>query len=291
MNHTPPHIAQLIKNECDGLCLTTDGKWYGFDPHEHRWTHILMKSKIPEDYKYKSIYFKNRIMKELEKLFYEDAHITQLDMNKGLIGFTNGVFDINARNFRNGRPQDYISVSTGYEFDHEDDIEVQKDLMNFILSITNTPDELLKLLKGSLYGINFPVFLTGCGRNGKGTLMALMASTLGNYYYEPSIETIKKGKKERIDNGSFQKARMVVSSAGKEDMKKINHKLKNWDGQYALWFQTNLTNIDHEHVHLPFNFVTNPLLPNEKQCNRQIKEKFINDKRYAQQWMRILLLG
>ena len=55
---------------------------------------------------------KNNIINESKALFYDDSLIEKLDANPYLIGFKNGVYDFENNEFREGRPDDYISKCT-----------------------------------------------------------------------------------------------------------------------------------------------------------------------------------
>ena len=67
-------------------------------------------SKISK--KLMDISFKEKIMKEAQHLFFEDGFQQRLDEKHHLIGFTNGVFDLKIKKFRDGQPDDHISMST-----------------------------------------------------------------------------------------------------------------------------------------------------------------------------------
>lgn len=167
--------------------------------------------------------FKNQIMNELEEQF-DDQHglIKKFDDNKALLGFKNGVYDLDKLEFRNGCPADLITFSTGYEYDANEDPVIQKEIIDFMRSIMKDEehmDYMFKILAYGLHGNKYLedfFFFTGSGRNGKGTLMTLMNKTFGDYYYEPSIETFTTAK-YTADNASpelkkFRGKRMIVSS-------------------------------------------------------------------------------
>ena len=63
---------------------------------------------------------KNRIMREAQELFYNKQFFEKLDANPYLIHFTNGVIDFSAETydkiFRNGKPEDFISLSTKHAY-------------------------------------------------------------------------------------------------------------------------------------------------------------------------------
>lgn len=67
--------------------------------------------------KLKQSRFKDNIMKECKDLFYEKGFEEKLDSNINLLGFSNGVYDFANMEFRDGRPHDYISLSTHINYD------------------------------------------------------------------------------------------------------------------------------------------------------------------------------
>ena len=140
--------------------------------------------------KMKTTSFKKNVMEEARLLFLDEELASKLDTNKNLIAFNNGIFDTATMEFRDGKPEDYISFSTGVDY-HADrsykEYSCWNDLWKFLSSIL--PDEetrtyFLSHLSTCLIGGNpaqrFHI-LTGCGSNGKSMLMILMETCMGNY--------------------------------------------------------------------------------------------------------------
>ena len=57
--------------------------------------------------------YKDKVMKECKEYFYDKEFNEKLNDQKHLIGFENGIYDLNNSIFRGGLPSDYISLSTG----------------------------------------------------------------------------------------------------------------------------------------------------------------------------------
>lgn len=134
--------------------------------------------------------YKERIIRECSSLFYDCKFEDKLDDNPFLIGFDNGVYDLRNGLFRNGCPDDYMSFTTGYDYEPNynqnspDIVSIEK----FIRSI-HPADDLRKyvmcFIASILEGGNSDqkmFFWTGSGSNGKGTLIDLLDHTLGDYY-------------------------------------------------------------------------------------------------------------
>ena len=138
--------------------------------------------------------FQKGIMEECEMLFMKDDFEKELDSKPNLIGFENGVFDLDAHEFRDGRPDDMITFSTKYDYTPTVNSVVRGRIMEFMTSIQDTPenrDYLLLLCAMMLHGIkkhHLIVFWIGQGGNGKGMLSLLLRGMFGDYMVEPSVE-------------------------------------------------------------------------------------------------------
>ena len=60
--------------------------------------------------------FKENVMKECEDLFNDVDFDSLADSKVNLIGFKNGIYDLEKMEFRNGRPDDYVTFSTGFDY-------------------------------------------------------------------------------------------------------------------------------------------------------------------------------
>jgi len=146
--------------------------------------------------------YKNKIISECAPLFYDNKFEEKLDDNKYLIGFNNGVYDLRTNCFRNGCPDDYLSLSTGYDY-HENFTDNNTEVIalnKFLQSVF--PDEDLRkyvlcFISSILEGGNTDqkmFFWTGSGSNGKGTITDLINITLGEYFstLPVSLLTVKR---------------------------------------------------------------------------------------------------
>lgn len=150
----------------------------------------LVKSKALVDvtFKLRDYTFKEKVMKESINFFYNADFINKLDANPYLIGFENGVYDLKKGEFRDGRPEDYVSMTTGneyMEFDDDDDtVEEIYDFMEKIFPISDVREYVFILLASFLCGLTldqkFHVW-TGKGGNGKSKLIELFELAFGNY--------------------------------------------------------------------------------------------------------------
>lgn len=58
----------------------------------------------------------DNVLKELRNRLFDSEFLNRLDANQYLMGFTNGVYDMNEHVLREGQPDDYISFSVGYAY-------------------------------------------------------------------------------------------------------------------------------------------------------------------------------
>ena len=132
--------------------------------------------------------FKKNVMTEAIELFYHSDFITLLDGNKYLLGFENGVFDLKNYEFRDGRPEDYISLSTGIDYiEYEEDSEMVQKIYQVLEQIQPNNEMrsyilclLASCLSGQIREQRFHIW-TGVGSNGKSILIDLFDKALGKY--------------------------------------------------------------------------------------------------------------
>jgi P4 family phage/plasmid primase-like protien len=133
--------------------------------------------------------FKNGIIRECSSLAYDPNFLKNLDENINLICFENGVYELKDGYFREGCPDDYISLCTNYDYiEYEPDDEHIVAITDFLSKIQpeeEMRDYLIRLLStclaGSVKEESFYVF-TGGGGNGKTKLMELLRYALGDYF-------------------------------------------------------------------------------------------------------------
>jgi len=131
--------------------------------------------------------YKTAIVKESQEFFYDENFYKELDMNIYLLGFNNGVYDLKNGIFRDTRPEDKISMTTGYDYTEEIIPEIREyvlDIFDKSLPDKNVREFLLTFLASTCIGRNkneLFVNLEGSGGNGKGVIKDLHDHTLGDY--------------------------------------------------------------------------------------------------------------
>ena len=148
---------------------------------------------------------KENIIKESRQFFIDEEgdFIQNLDEKCHLIGFKNGVYDLNNDDipFREGRPSDNISMSTGikyreYSWDDSTVIDIMR-YMSQVLPIISVRDYVItlfsSLLNGNVGGEKF-YFFTGSGGNSKSTMIELISAAFGDYADELPIQELTQAR-------------------------------------------------------------------------------------------------
>jgi len=219
--------------------------------------------------KLKDSIYKDKIIRECRELFYDPEFNIKLNSKLDLIGFDNGVFDLEKMEFRKGQPDDYVNVTTNYSLPVYDltkpisfDLLYRKinndpnykksieELDEFIKQVLpnrgdknagfndeRTREYVLRFLSSCLSGNvreeKF-YFWTGSGGNGKSKLIELLDLTLGDYSKTLDVAylTTKRGSSSSAspEVETLKYARFVSCSEPEEDDKIYVGKLKQITG-------------------------------------------------------------
>ena len=248
----------------------------------------------------------------------------KLNENKTLIGFDNVVYDLEKGEFRDGKPDDYISLSVKYNYEFKQSNKMN-ELIKFIEDIQPNEKEreyLLKFLSLSISGINeeelFHVF-TGVSSNGKSKIRDLLKYTLGEYFatLDSSILTSEtlSGDKPNPEILALKGKRLIVASEPAhnkkiqgETMKLLtgndiltgrylfsNDKISFYPHFKIILLCNDIPEMSHNDkgiwrrcriVDFPSIFCSNPTKRNEKQIDKTLSTKI---KEWKQDFMLLLL--
>ena len=124
--------------------------------------------------------FKDNVIRECCELFYSEKFDEALDSNGHLLGFENGVYDLEELEFREGRPDDYVSFSTGTEYlPYDEQDETCREIREFWSRVF--PSEVMKeyvltllasFVNGNTREERFHIW-TGSGCHAAGTLVLM----------------------------------------------------------------------------------------------------------------------
>lgn len=150
-------------------------------------------------------------------LFLDPMFRERQDTYPYLLGFKNGVLDLEHMLFREGRPEDYITLTTDYDFHwlHEfyDDPKLTevREFMAQILPDPSIRGYVLTLLASMMFGKNVEQKVhiwTGAGSNGKSTLVDLYEKALGEYATKLPVSLIT-GKRTSSSSATPELAKTV----------------------------------------------------------------------------------
>ena len=135
--------------------------------------------------------YKKILKAECTNTFFEKNFVYNLDENCSLIGFENGVYDLDNKEFRDGLPEDKITFSTGYNYNmdydinHPDVLEIER-----VIKLIQPDDavrqfmlcHIASFLKGGNKDQKILFWIGPGGRNGKSTIQNLISGAFGRYY-------------------------------------------------------------------------------------------------------------
>ncbi len=136
----------------------------------------------------KSSPYKRNVMRECKEVFYDGDFIRKLNKNPYLIGFRNGVYDTRTHSFREGSPEDYISLQMAVEYKRfeEDSIELNriKDFITKVFPDKSVREYFIDTSSDVFVGGNHSKIVqvwSGEGDNAKSITQILFEKMLGQY--------------------------------------------------------------------------------------------------------------
>ena len=162
------------------------------------------KIKIIENLinKLKDAPFKKNVMSEAADFFENDDFLIQADSKRNLLCFENGVYDFEKLEFRKGKKEDFITMSTCCDYieydENNDKIKEINEFLYKLLPNTDKREYTIKLIASCLAGHThdekFHIW-TGTASNGKSKFIELISESLGQYSFSVPIAllTHKRG--------------------------------------------------------------------------------------------------
>lgn len=149
--------------------------------------------------------FINSVMNACARRFYDGTFEKKLDSNNDLLGFNNGVYDLKMGCFRDGLPDDYITMSVGYDYkdftnivktdpsiigvkEYFSKVMIDPEMRKYVLTL------IASYLDGHARHQKF-ILWTGGGGNGKSATVNMVQYMLGDYFgvLPTTILTRKEG--------------------------------------------------------------------------------------------------
>jgi P4 family phage/plasmid primase-like protien len=248
-----------------------------------------------------------------------------VDNNKNLIAFNNRVYDISIYQFRDIKPNDFISRTTGYNINLKKNESIRKELDDLLLSIFNNCSlvEYYKYITSlSLFGNKNQILYihTGNGSNGKSLLGDFLKVCLGDYFYNcdnnfltnnnnksggaNSTLANAKGKRylsiQEPENEYFN-TEFIKYITGQSEI--TTRELYKSNTTFNLLFtphlqcnnKPKLNKIDGgiirrlKIIPYPNKFVDTPKNPNEKLKDKKLLDKLKDNQNYINEFMLMLL--
>jgi len=148
--------------------------------------------------------FKTNVMRECLELFLDETFARKVDENRNLLACENGVFDMETFEFRDGKPDDFLSFTTKLDYDpamRYSDYKEWPEIQDFLAKIfpnARVREYMNRHMARCLNGMGNQKFhvLTGVGSNGKSMLICLIEAALGDYACKVPISllTQQRGK-------------------------------------------------------------------------------------------------
>ena len=141
---------------------------------------------------------KKNIMTESRHQFVDHEFSNTVDTNQHLLCCKNGIWDFKEKIFRDGKPEDYISMCTNLDYVplSEKTKDIEAEIIDFMAKLFPEEslreymwDHLSSTLVGTALNQTFNNYLGG-GRNGKSVLVSLMSKTLGEYKGELPLTAV-----------------------------------------------------------------------------------------------------
>lgn len=297
----------------------------------------LPKDKNDKDYNNKMRIFKNAynklgtsnfikgVMEYLKDYYTVDDIDNLIDGNHNLFSFKNLVYDNTIKDFREIKPNDYISKNTGYNINTVSNPRIKTEIINLIKSMFDDEDIYnyhMQTIALSMFGNNHEHFImnSSAGRSGKGVCASLIEGSFGSYFYSgestffttvykadrpnPTLFNLKGVRyflttEPEADNETKFNIGLLKKLTGNDtitcrDLGKSNISYK---PQFTCFLQCNqkpkLDKIDNaiknrfRIIEFPFTFTQTPIKPNEKPININLKNMFNQD--YYNEFILILL--
>lgn len=271
---------------------------------------------------------KDSIVNELVLLYKKSKIYESFDnVNNYILAFSNGVFDLKTSEFRNAKPEELVTCTTGYMYS-EPKQQFIDEINELLISIMPNLDDRTYLFKTIALGLIGDNLLeeyyiwVGSGSNGKGLLRDMISNTLGEYFDNMEIEYLEKTKHQSSANSADpimarkKNSRIVISTEPDGEVILKCARLKQISGRdpvqvrdlykssfnfvpkFKLIIQTNKeVGVDGSDsaivrrvrfILFPNKFVDIPIVPNERKIDRTAKER-IRGEEYRLAFFRILL--
>ena len=176
------YIKQILKNDVVNEVIAHASQ----DPDNDE----LSKNAFKAVNSLKTKGFRENVLGDVAENVADDNFLDKLDSKRNLIGWENGVFDLETQQFRDGAPEDYITMSTHHAYvspTAPSYATTAKDVRSFMEKLHVCPhlrkyclDSLSVMLSGVISFEHMHCW-TGTGSNGKSRMIKLLDEGMGDY--------------------------------------------------------------------------------------------------------------
>jgi P4 family phage/plasmid primase-like protien len=183
------------------------------------------------------IEYKNQLLKEIKTKCEFPEHI-EIDNFYDLVGFQNGVYDLNTMEFRKGKKDEFITMKCKYSYDIDTDTSIGEKLLSDYFSSQEEYEYVLDLLTLCLEGANRYQQFTICygfsACNGKSFLMERLTNCFNDYGNTFSVNMLTGKSREAgssyVELINFNKKRFMYCSEPEANSKFNANSLKQFTG-------------------------------------------------------------
>ena len=210
------HMSNEVFKEYNGIILQLGTIIQSSSNEESIENNINKVKPLSEiTYHLRDMPHKKKFLSECSIMFADHEFENKLDTNIYLLGFENGVYDLKNEIFRDGTPEDYLTMTTGIDYCvFKNDHEYIGEIYSFFKQVFVDEDKrnyVLRCLGSMLEGINasekFHIW-TGVGGNGKSKMVQLLESCFGDYIKRVPTSLFTQGNKGS-GNATPELARLV----------------------------------------------------------------------------------
>ncbi len=192
-------VAKIIMKELNNNIIINNGIWYKFNENsgiyeyqEEELIKLLIDSIADKKQDLEcddewiqwmnQIGYKENLFKEI-KLYSFNNEI--LDDKEYILGFNNGVLDLNEMKFRKGEKHEYITMKCNMNYDENIDTTIAQNILSDIFQDPKEYQYALNIFSLCLFGKNFKQKITlnygFSASNGKSFLMERLKNAFGDY--------------------------------------------------------------------------------------------------------------
>lgn len=196
-------IADEVIPKYYELKKTIEGKQAPGDSEELRTSYKAQIKKVNNIISsLKTVQFHKKVIEMCKIRMHDESFLKKVNENRLVLCCENGVLDLELGIFRDGRPDDYCTFSTGIEYkeynNDDEDVKILDELLLKTFPNKNIREYALTATSTCLQGgnqIKKILIFSGSGNSGKSVYFRLLELALGEYFAKFPRELFIKGAK------------------------------------------------------------------------------------------------